>query len=231
MATELQERRRYLRRRHHRRRVTLVLAAAVVIAGVITAAIFLGALLSAPRPAEVQKKIDRLDWVDKSLLPVNDYSRPGAALKKVNAIVVHYVGNPNTTAAQNRSYYAGLADSCEAYISSNFLIGLEGEIVECVPVDEVAYCSNWRNEDTISIECCHPDETGSFTDDTYRSLVRLTAWLCAEFGLDAGEVIRHYDVSGKECPKCFVDNAGAWEEFKAEVQSAADKWRKDPSDE
>jgi N-acetylmuramoyl-L-alanine amidase CwlA len=171
---------------------------------------------------DVQKKLEALDWVGQDLLPVNDYSRPGTQLKKINAIVIHYVGNPGTTAAQNRSYYGKLADTHETSASSNFLIGMNGEILACVPVNEVAYCSNQRNDDTISIECCHPDESGKFTEDTYDAAVKLTAWLCDTLGLDSADVIRHYDVTGKECPKYFVDHEDAWELFKADVQDALD---------
>jgi N-acetylmuramoyl-L-alanine amidase CwlA len=81
----------------------------------------------------------------------------------------------------------------------------------------VAYCSNERNSDTVSIECCHPDETGQFNDNTYQSLVHLTAWLCGRYNLTADKIIRHYDVTGKICPKYFVDNEGAWTQFKMDV--------------
>ena len=77
--------------------------------------------------------------------------------------------------------------------------------------------------DTISIECCHPDESGQFTDDTYQSLVELTAWLCNRFQLSSEDVIRHYDVTGKECPKYFVDHEDAWEQFRNDVQKQIDK--------
>ena len=50
----------------------------------------------------------------------------------------------------------------------------------------------------------------SFTDATYRSLVQLTAWLCAKYDLTADQVIRHYDVTGKICPKYFVEDEDAW---------------------
>ncbi len=64
-------------------------------------------------------------------------------------------------------------------VSSNFVIGLDGEIIECVPVGEKAYAPMMRNADTVSIECCHPAVDGKFTDETYDSLVKLTAWLCS----------------------------------------------------
>ena len=103
------------------------------------------------------------------------------------------------------------------------LIGLEGEIIQCIPTWEMAYASNDRNADTISIECCHPDENGKFTDATYRSLVQLTAWLCAKYDLTADQVIRHYDVTGKICPKYFVEDEDAWVEFRRNVQDALEK--------
>ena len=155
--------------------------------------------------------------VTVDLIPVNEYSRPGIALERVNGIVVHYVGNPGTTAENNRNYFAGLAETGEAHASSHFVIGLEGEIIQCVPLDEIAYCSNDRNYDTISIECCHPDETGEFTEATYGALVRLTAFLSDYYGLGREEVLRHYDVTGKLCPMYFVEHEDAWQQFLDDV--------------
>ena len=43
------------------------------------------------------------DWNVQDILPVNEYSRPGIALSEVNGVVVHYTGNPGTTAEQNRN--------------------------------------------------------------------------------------------------------------------------------
>ena len=97
---------------------------------------------------------------------------------------------------------------------------MDGKIVQCIPTWEVAYASNSRNADTVSIECCHPDESGMFNEKTYRSMVQLTAWLCEKFGLDENDVIRHYDVTGKNCPKYFVENEDAWEQFKLDVKTA-----------
>ena len=51
------------------------------------------------------------DWITQELLPINPYSRPGEALEEVNGVVVHYVGNPGTTAQQNRSYFENLAQT------------------------------------------------------------------------------------------------------------------------
>lgn len=170
-----------------------------------------------PRQTEVMADQPQ---IDVQLLEVNPYSRPGDATKKIQGIVIHYTANPGSSAQANRDYFNGLKDSHKTEASSNFIIGLEGEIIQCVPTWEVAYASNKRNIDTVSIECCHPDESGWFNDATYESLVQLTAWLCVKFDLSAEDVIRHYDVTGKNCPKYFVENEDAWEEFLGNVEKA-----------
>lgn len=151
------------------------------------------------------------DWVRQELLPVNEYSRPGTPLEQVNGVVVHYVGNPGTTAKQNRSYFASLAQTHETWASSHFLIDTDGTVIQCVPLDEISYCSTVRNKDTIAIECCHPDAEGKFTPETMDSLVRLLNWLIEAYRLKREDVIRHYDVAGKECPVYYVKNPEAWE--------------------
>ncbi|SHK58837.1 peptidoglycan recognition protein family protein [Hespellia stercorisuis] len=161
--------------------------------------------------------------IDVQLLTVNDYSRPGIETDRIRGIVVHYTANPGATAQNNRDYFEGLKDTHETSVSSNFVVGLDGEIIQCVPTWEVAYASNDRNHDTVSIECCHPDETGEFSTATYNSLVQLTAWLCMKFGLDQNDVIRHYDVTGKNCPKYYVENEKEWIQFKEYVKAAMER--------
>ena len=194
-------------------RLPAVLAAVVV--GLLILRAVLAALTPAPGTAEAPPEDvpDAPEWVERQLLPVNEYSRPGEKLTAVNGVVVHYTGNPGTTAEQNRSYFAGLAQSGETYASSNFVIGLEGEILECVPLDEVAYASSQRNYDTLSIEVCHPDDTGEFTQASYDALVKLVQWLVDTYGLEQNQILRHYDVTGKECPRYYVQHPEAWEAF------------------
>ena len=59
-----------------------------------------------------------------------------------------------------------------------------------------------------------------YCDSTYQSLVGLCAYLCSEFDLNPEDVIRHYDVTGKICPKYFVDHPEEWETFHEDVKKA-----------
>jgi N-acetyl-anhydromuramyl-L-alanine amidase AmpD len=163
--------------------------------------------------------------IDEQLLTINDYSRPGEAVDAVEKVVIHYLANPKTTAQQNHDYFESLKDLQDVSMSANFVIGIEGEIIECVPPGEIAYASNSMNHLSVSIENCHLDETGIFTEETYNSCVQLTAYLVDQYGLERDDIIRHYDVTGKECPLYYVQNEDKWEKFKDDVMAYIEECR------
>lgn len=174
------------------------------------------------REAMSRQKILPKITIDTKLIEKNKYSRPGIALKKVKGIVVHYTANPGTDAMDNRNYFNNLPrlnkdKKSPTYASSHFVVGLKGQIVQCIPLNEMAYASNERNIDTIAIECCHPGKSGKFNTLTYKALVELVSYLCLRYDLNEEDVIRHYDVTGKPCPLYYVQHEGAWETFKQDV--------------
>lgn len=220
---ELKRERRLERKRKRRNKLLwhVAICSAVVVIFLSVTAVLLKSEANekeAEKAQELEFKVEQAPAIQVDLLTVNEYSRPGTPLKKVKGVVIHYTGNPGTTATQNRSYFEGLAESKETKASSHYIIGLSGEIVQCVPLDEIAYASNERNADTISIECCINNDAGKFNDDTYDALVHLTAWLVGEYDLKISDIIRHYDVTGKICPKYFVEHESAWEDFKLDVE-------------
>ena len=212
-------RRRARLRRLKRKRAMLVSAMALILL------LLIWGIVSVIRAVFFKEPVDPAsivtpDWIDVQLLDPNPYSRPGTPLEKINGIVVHYTANPGTTAQQNRNYFNNLAKQngeSATSVSSHFIIGLDGEIIQCIPLSEISYASNDRNGDTVSIECCHPDSSGKFTDATYQSLVRLSAWLESQLDLRERSIIRHYDVGGKLCPLYYVENESEWNQFKEDV--------------
>ncbi|MBQ6322512.1 MAG: N-acetylmuramoyl-L-alanine amidase [Lachnospiraceae bacterium] len=155
--------------------------------------------------------------IDEQILTINKWSRPGTKIQSLDYIVIHYLGNPKTTAQENHDYFESLKDLQNVSMSANYVIGIEGEIIHCVPDDEVAYASNDMNDYSISIENCHKTKTGKFTKATYASLVHLTAYLSELYDIDRDHIIRHYDVTGKACPLYYVNHEDKWEEFRDDV--------------
>lgn len=247
-AAEIAERRRRRRRRVLRRRLTVLgsMVVAAILLGFLIGAIFRGIWsVVAARGADKQNitmtpvdevGLDRLssenlvqgipaekfamhpEWTE-DFLTISEYARPGDALKEVNNIFVHYTGNKGTSAKQNRSYFEQLKDTHERGASAHFIIGYEGEIIQCVPLDEIAYAVKTRNEDSISIECCYLTDDGAFTQETYDSLLALLDWLTDVYDLETKDILRHYDSSGKKCPLYYVEHEDAWKQLKRDVKA------------
>ena len=161
--------------------------------------------------------MEKPEWEEDFLTP-NEYSRPGEELTEVNSIFVHYTANRNTSAAQNRSYFESLKDTHERSASAHFIIGYDGEIIQCVPFEEIAYAVKTRNYDSISIECCYKSADGSFTKETYDALVHLLSYLVKKYGLSTDDILRHYDCGGKKCPLYYVEYEDDWEQLKRDVE-------------
>lgn len=153
------------------------------------------------------------------LLTKNIYSRSGEKQGDIKKIVIHWVGNANTSATANRNYFENLKNTHKTYASAHYIIGLNGEIIQCIPEDEVAFHSGSysMNRKSIGIENCHPDWNGKFNNATYNSLVELCADILKRYNLDTTALIRHYDVTGKQCPLYYVKNTSEWDKFKKDV--------------
>ena len=76
--------------------------------------------------------------MEVDLLTPNEYSRPGTKTEKITAIVIHYTANPGATARGNRDYFENLKNTHITKASSNFVVGLDGEIIQCVPTPDAA---------------------------------------------------------------------------------------------
>jgi N-acetylmuramoyl-L-alanine amidase len=145
-------------------------------------------------------------------------------------IVVHYVGNPGSSALGNRNYFEN--GSGGLGVSSHYIIGLSGEIIRCIPDCEcaahagVSYGSQWNemaktnNSKYIGIECCHPSSDGKFNDYTIDSLIELVTDLCIRYNLDPEkDVYRHYDVTGKSCPLYYTNKPTEWTALKNKIKN------------
>jgi len=187
--------------------------------------------------------------VTKSIMPYGS-SRSGAVLNnkgKPEYIVVHYVGNPNTTAKGNANWFSmcnngnvrkyqstngtvvydvkspgkGWKDIGKCAVSAHYVVGLKGEVIQCVPDNERAVHANtYYNQRSIGIETCHVDSKGNYTQETYTTTVRLVAALAKKYNIPQKKIIRHYDVTGKNCPALFAGEKNAkWDKFLSDVNA------------
>lgn len=167
----------------------------------------------------ISKNHSKKPEILEDFLTPNEYSRPGERLTEVTEIFVHYTANAGTSAAQNRSYFENLGITGETSASAHFVIGYEGEIIQCLPLDEIGYAVKEHNFNSVSIECCYLQEDGKFTEETYQSLMKLLGWLMSEYDLGPSAVKRHYDSGGKLCPLYYVEHEDAWNRLKEDLKA------------
>lgn len=177
----------------------------------------------------------KIEIID-DLLSTNEYSRPGKRLSGVNGIVIHYVGNAMTSAKANRDYFESLKTQKNGarYASAHYIVGLTGEIIRCIPETEIAYhagassyvagiqdkLGSCPNSWTLGIEMCHINSRGDYRKETWESAVMLTGQLLRKYKLTSSRLFRHYDVTGKDCPRAMVKSELLWKKFKDECEAA-----------
>lgn len=159
--------------------------------------------------------------------PCSSGNRDNMLSRLVKYIVMHYTGNYKDTAWANANYFqTGGRDA-----SAHFFVD-DTEIYQSVELRDVAwhcgttgtyYHSQCRNSNSIGIEMCCTAGRYKISKETQKNAAHLCAYLCKELGITAKEVdtyvLRHYDVTRKDCP---AQMAGAgndeWEAFKDMVR-------------
>jgi len=157
----------------------------------------------------------------EDFIPINPFSRPGKPVL-VRNIVIHYTANPGASAANHVRYFGQTIarqnpndGKPDTYASAHMFID-KTEAVLIIPLNEIAYHASQANPYSLGIEMCI-EMDGSFHPDTLSRAVEVVSELCKRFGLTSGDVIRHYDVTGKICPRPFVIDPGAWSAFREAI--------------
>jgi len=171
--------------------------------------------------------------IRETLLTPNPYSRPQIPMGHVQAVAIHWVGNPGTSAQANRNYWETLKDG-SAYASAHYIVDAR-EIMRAVPETEVAYHvgplkdkTPWAhtffageapNYHTIGVELTHRDWSGAFSEVVLERARLLVAYICAHYALDPmAAVITHNMVTGKDCPRFWCAHPDCLEAFRESVR-------------
>jgi N-acetylmuramoyl-L-alanine amidase len=171
----------------------------------------------------------------EDFVKVNKFTRPGIKLSGVKKVVLHWTANPGGTASNHQRYFNGTAITSKTYASAHIFVDSK-EAVVIIPLNEMAYHANdvyernsagggYRgvpaispnaNKYSIGVEMC-VEKDGTISDATVERSVQVIAELCKTYGLTEKDIVRHYDVTHKPCPKPFIDHPEKFADFKAKV--------------
>lgn len=139
--------------------------------------------------------------ITDKLIPAGKYNRPGTK-STPKRICVHYTGDCGASADRLTLFFT---DNAAARTSSQYIVGINGEIIRCIPDNEIAYAAANQNANTIHIEVCYKDKTGKFEEKSISALNELVLYLMDKYKISAENILRHYDLTGKHCPAYYVD--------------------------
>lgn len=142
--------------------------------------------------------------------------RPGNTMS-ATTLTIHTTGNPTSTARNERGW---LTNPSNDRTASYHIVVDEREAIEVLPLNENAWHAGDGNGDgnrkSIGIEIC---ESGNYAKPL-ENAADLVAKMLKERGWGVDRLRRHYDWSGKICPRLMYDGGKwtGWTKFKAEVE-------------
>ncbi len=151
------------------------------------------------------------------------------SIRELKGIVAHWTANTKAgaDAHANRNYFNGSA----MYASAHYCVD-DGEIIQCIPDNEVGYhvgANNYRpdgekimgksglspNYFLVGFEMC-VNSDGNW-EKTYKNSVKLAAHLLLKYQFSLDDLYRHHDITGKDCPKMML-TAASWGQFKKDIE-------------
>ncbi|WP_368652357.1 N-acetylmuramoyl-L-alanine amidase [Ornithinibacillus sp. 4-3] len=160
-------------------------------------------------------------------IKINKHSRPGLKLTAHKKGIIHYTANHGGTATNHQKYFNNLSGR---YASAHIFVDKK-EAICIIPLDEVAYAANDgsysgvpelkpnANYLSISVEMCQ-EKDGSFHPNTISRTEDVFVELSKMYGWDPlKDIVRHYDVTHKNCPAPWVSNPNEFIDFKNRVNA------------
>jgi len=160
-------------------------------------------------------------------------NNPNRKVQALKAFAFHYTANysKGANAIANRNYFANHPN---AEASANYVID-DYNVVECIAPGFVAWHAGGSsytdyakknfmlngavrpNDFTVGFEMCVNSD--SDWNKTVENTIEFAAQLAIKLGVPNIELIRHYDVTGKNCPAMYVKDTAAWEQFKQRLKN------------
>ncbi len=162
--------------------------------------------------------------IQKKITP---YNFTALKNKRNEYIVIHYVGSVSTAKNNVDYFYNNKVSASASYFVD------ENSIWQCVEDKDAAwhcggglqgdkgheYYLKCTNSNSIGIEMCvkkKPDGTWYFEKNTEQNTIDLIKYLMQKYNISINNVIRHFDVTGKNCPEPMLEDS-VWLNFKNRI--------------
>lgn len=151
---------------------------------------------------------------------------------QIQYLVLHYTGNDGDTAASNAAYFQSnvvkasahyFVDDTSVYrsvpdLTAAWAVG-GAKWADCAATGGGTMYGIITNANSLSVELCGTLGDGTLrpSEATLSNAVALCRELMEQYQIPVSHVYRHFDVTGKHCPRYWMDES-AWQTFKARLK-------------
>ena len=154
----------------------------------------------------------------------------------IKYLVYHYTGNDGDHDTNNAIYYRDnvVKASAHYFVDDDSITQSVGDLTvawavggskwsDCDKTGGGSMHGIVTNTNSLSIEMCDTVKDGTYnvTEKTLENAAALGRMLMERYGIPVENVVRHFDVTGKQCPQYFMDN-DKWADFKARLTARED---------
>lgn len=153
------------------------------------------------------------------LLDISELTRSKDKIREIYKIVLYHAPKFGMSAIATRNYINNLKNQDNLFCSYHYIIGLDGEIINIIPENELSLHTNILEFDyhSLAIAICYNDKNLSYASIT--ALKKLCNYLIKKYSLDKNyDIIRCYDLINKRSPIFFVDSQYAFYDFKKSLK-------------
>lgn len=189
-----------------------------------------GGGIEGPIPDEEALTIEQQGWAGAMTAPAPEYPhatrfvaahsgnfRQRSGTRTVRRIVIH-ITDGNRSIAGPISWF----QNPRARVSAHYIVGQDGEVVQMVRNNDVAWHANGANGDSIGIEHVASRRRDILpTVAEYCASARLVRWLCQQYGLplDRQHIVGHREADTRTDHRSCPDSAWDWDYYMGLVLS------------
>jgi N-acetylmuramoyl-L-alanine amidase CwlA len=173
---------------------------------------------------------------NKVIADSSNYKQASRGKDAVDYIVIHFTANDGDSDESNIKYFQTSGRKASAHLfvdddSISMSVDLKdiawhcgGSVYSDIKTTGGGTLHNiCTNSNSIGIEMCDTVKNGKYdlSDATRTNTIKLVVYLMVDYDIDIDHVIRHFDVTGKYCPRYFCKPYGSdddWKLFKEDIQ-------------
>ena len=144
---------------------------------------------------------------------------PARTLQDISMIVIHITDGGATRAEQTARWFANPRQrnprGDEIHVSAHYVVGRDGEVVQCVRHEHIAHHAGTANPYSVGIEHVVPRSEHALTQAQYRASAELVTWLgqTLRIPFSSQNIKGHAEADRRTSHRTCPDRAFDWTEL------------------